>query len=101
MALAHVSRAVQAGLALYGEPALLDGAEAGKVVVQFGVTVDKGDADRADDNYTAPADIAVIAAQYAPRAGQVLEHPEGRFKLVRKVIANGYALHFTIVRLPA
>ena len=100
MALAHVSRAVQAGLALYGEPSLLDGEDVGKVAVQYGVQIDKGNADRADDNYTAPADIAVIAAQHAPRSGQVLEHPEGRFKLVRKVIANGYAFHFTIVRLP-
>ena len=100
MALAHVLRAVQAGLALHGEPSLLDGVDVGKVAVQFGVKIDKGDADRADDNYTAPADIAIILAQHSPRTGQVLEHPDGRFKLVRPVLDNGYARHFTIVKLP-
>lgn len=97
MALGYMARAMQRGLDLHGEASLLDGVNIGKAVLERGVDLVAGIADRADDNFVAQVDVASIAAEHSPRVGQVLAHPDGNFKLSRKVEDNGFVQRFIVV----
>ena len=94
----YVARAMKAGLAREGEPALLAGAACGNVVVQRSVQAEPGMLGRADDNYVARFDLALIDAEFDPRVGQVLVHPDGTFRLDRLVDDNGVVRRFIVVR---
>lgn len=90
---------MQRGLDHLGEASLLDGAAAGKVGLERNVDLVPGITDRADDNFVAQADVASILSTYSPRVGQVLEHPDGTFKLTRKVEDNGVVTRFIVVEI--
>lgn len=97
MALAYMARAMQRGLDLLGEASTLDGADIGKAVLERGVDLLPGIADRADDNFMASVDVISIGVTHTPRVGQVLVHPDGTFKLTRKVEDNGFVRRFIVV----
>lgn len=99
--LAFQARALQAGLDLLGEACLLDGVDCGKVVFERGVVLSKGNADRADDNHPAQADVMTIARVHEPRPGQRVTHPEGVFRLGRRVEDNGHAVSFIVTEVAA
>lgn len=100
MTLGVIARAMQAGLAKLGEPSSLDGVNVGPVNIERGVDVFAGDPGRADDNTIAQADVALMPRTTNARVGQVLVHPDGRFKLTRKLEDNGYSVSFIIVAAP-
>lgn len=97
MTLGFMARAVRAGLAKLGEPATLGGVACGRVAIARNVQVFAGDAGRADDNSMAQGDVASIDTQYMPKVGQTLVHPDGTFKLSRKLDDNGYLKLFIVV----
>ena len=97
MALGYVARAVKAGLAKLGEASSLDGLACGNVVLQRDVVIDAGIGDTALDNPVNRFDMATIDADYDPRVGQLLVHPDGSFRLDRLVEDNRHARRFVIV----
>lgn len=97
MTLGVIARAMQAGLAKLGEPSLLDGVNIGPVNIERGVDVFVGDPGRSDDNSVAQADVATLPRVSGARTGQVLVHPDGTFKLTRKLEDNGYSVMYVIV----
>lgn len=100
MALGYQALAMQRGLDLLGEASTLDGADVGKVAIERDVALAPGIMDRADDNFVATVDVATIGATHAPRVGQVLVHPDGTFKLDRKVEDNRHTVRFIVVETP-
>lgn len=100
MSLGVIARAVAKGLAHLGEASLLNGVEAGKVNIEHNVTLSPGMLGTAEDNHVANASVATILAQYAPKAGQLLQHPDGNFRLDRKVEFTGYVYRFIVVKVP-
>lgn len=95
--LAFVARAMRQGLAKLGEPSLLGGVSCGKVAVSRKARLDPGMLSTADDNYVGRYDTALIDVAYAPKVGNVLDHPDGRFALDRLVHDNGVTRLFIIV----
>ena len=94
-------RAFAKGLAVLGEPSLLDGQPVGNVEVARNVQMFAGLFDQANDNHVVKADIASIAAEYNPRVDQVLTHPtEGRFRLMRLVVDDAIERRFIVVQVP-
>ena len=89
------------GLAREGEPSLLAGVNCGNAVIQRHVNVDKGVMGMSEDNFVASYDMALIDAKYNPRVGQVLEHPDGRWRLDRLFDDNGVTRRFIVVAAPA
>jgi len=100
MALGIFARAAAAGLAKLGEPSLLQGVDCGNVNIERNVELFAGIFDNPDDNAVVRRDVATFLAQYAPRVGQILTHPDGRFRLDRKFDATGYTVKFVVVELP-
>jgi hypothetical protein len=98
MTLAVIARAIQAGLAKFGGASTLDGVAAGNVHIERGVEMFVGDPGRSDDNSISHVDVAVCPVTAV--TGQVLVHPEGRYRLMRLVEDNGYSRHFIIVAAP-
>lgn len=96
MALGYMARAMQRGLDRHGEASLLDGVDIGKAVLERGVDLVPGIADRADDNFVGQVDVASIASAASPHVGQLLVHPDGSFKLTRKVEDNGFVQRFIV-----
>lgn len=94
MALGYQARAMQAGLALLGEASLLDGVDCGKVALERSVVLGKGDLDRAEDNHVAQADVMTLARSLDARVGQRVTHPEGVFRLSRRLADNGTLVRF-------
>lgn len=99
MAKAYVARAMRAGLSKEGEPSLLRGVSCGNVAIQRQVEVEVGSADRAYDNYVGRFDVVLIDVQYAPKVGDLLEHPDGNFTLDRLVRDNGVTAQFIVVKV--
>lgn len=97
--LAYKARALQAGLDLLGEASLLQGVDCGKVVLQRGIMVSVGNAERADDNHMVQADVMRVAAEHNPVVGQRVTHPEGTFRLSRRVGDNGHFVSFVVVEV--
>lgn len=97
MALGFVSRAVARGLAVLGEPSTLNGTPCGKVNIERDLDVNAGRLDNADDASIVRKDVATILSQYNPRVGQTLVHPDGTFKLDRRLDRNGYSERFIVV----
>lgn len=77
MPLGYQARAMQRGLDHLGEPALLRGADAGKVNLSRNVTLDSGIGDTADDNPVVRYDVAMISNAYSPRVGDQLDFVDG------------------------
>lgn len=65
-----------------GEPSTLDGVDCGNVHVARGVNLEM-------DDVVVRRCIATIANEHAPKAGQVLVHPEGTWTLDRLLRDNG------------
>lgn len=65
-----------------GGPSTLDGVDCGNVHVARGVNLEM-------DDVVVRRCIATIANGYAPKAGQVLVHPEGTWTLDRLLRDNG------------
>ena len=101
MTLGIIARAMQAGLSKLGEPSFLDGNDIGHVNIERDVDVFAGDPGRADDNSVAQHDVAVIPRTAGARTGQILVHPDGRFKLSRRLEDNGYTVTYILVEVPA
>lgn len=97
MALGYMARAARAGLAKHGEPSLLRGVDCGRVPLIRQTTEYAGIGDTANDNPMVRYDVAVIDVQFAPVVGDVLEHPDGTFKLDSLLVDNGYTIAFTVV----
>ena len=94
-------RAIQRGLAILGEPSLLDGVPCGNVPVHRGVDVFAGVLDQANDNHVIRADVVAIESAYTPKVGQTLVHPsEGTFKLTRLASDDGFKRRFIVVQTP-
>lgn len=98
MALGFMARASQRVLDKLGEDALLRGAPAGKVNVEREVELNAGMLKTAEDNYVLRYTVATIDAQYLPKVGDMLEHPDGTFRLDRRVEDNGYNQRFIVVK---
>lgn len=93
-------RAIQKGLAVLGEPSLLDGQPCGNVNVARNVQLYAGALDQANDNHVVNADVATIEKQYAPKVGMTLVHPtEGTFLLNRLAGDDGLTRRFVVVQL--
>lgn len=97
MALAYIADAVAAGLSVLGEPSTLNGVPCGNVNIERDLDLNAGRLDNADDASVVRRDVATILAQYSPRVGQTLVHPDGTFKLDRRLDRNGYSERFIIV----
>lgn len=97
MTLGVFARATARVLGRIGEDALLRGAPAGRVNLERNVMLSPGMLGTAEDNHVVSADVATIAATYAPATGDVLAHPDGTFTLDRKIDSNGYAVRFIVV----
>lgn len=97
MALGYIARALAKGLAKLGEPSLLDGLDCGRVNLQRDVDIFAGIGDTANDNPVVRYDTATIDAQFDPRVGQALQHPDGTFRLDRLVQDNRYCRQFIVV----
>lgn len=94
-------RAVQKGLAVLGQPSLLQGTACGNVNIARNVEVYAASLDQANDNHVVRADVASIEVQFTPKVGQVLEHTlHGRFKLTRLVDDDGHKRRFVVVAVP-
>ena len=99
MTLAYQARAMQRGLDHLGEASLLDGVDCGNVALQRSVSIGVGNTDRNDDNHTAQADVMIIARSYGPRVGQTVTHPDGVFRLSRRLKDNGFSLRFIVTEI--
>lgn len=94
-------RAIQKGLAVLGEPSLLDGQPCGNVNVARNVRLYAGTLDQANDNYVVNGDLATIEKQFNPRADMLLVHPtEGTFRLSRLAGDDGVTRRFVVVQVP-
>lgn len=93
----EIGFALRRGLKLKGEPALLRGAPAGHVHIARDVNVFAGIGDVADDNPVVRFAIATFSSEFTPRAGDLLEHPDGDYKLDRLYANNGYTTAFIVV----
>lgn len=97
MTLAHKARAMLKGLAKFGEPSFLAGAECGKVAIERNASMYAGIGDTADDNPMVRYTLATLDRAAAPKRGQLLEHPtEGAFTLDRLMVDNGYTARFVV-----
>jgi len=96
MALVHQQLALRAGLAVMGEPSFLDGVACGKVNVERGVRVSRASAETDYDNHTIIVDVATIDAAFKPKAGKLLRHPEGTFRLDKLLEDNGPTRRYVI-----
>ena len=95
-------RAIQKGLAVLGEPSLLDGQPCGNAAVMRGVQVFAGALDQANDNHVANADVAIIEKRFEPRVGMQLEHStEGLFLLSRLAGDDGVTRRFIVTQVRA
>lgn len=96
------ARVVLAGLARVGQPnSLLRGVSCGSVHVERDADKAPGSFETVYDNHVVRVIVATIAAQYAPRTGDVLEVPnEGRFRLDRLVQDTGVTKRFVVVEAP-
>lgn len=97
MSLGVFARAAERGLAKLGEPSSLDGTPCGNVALERGVQVFAGLLDQANDNTVAQHDVATVLSTFNPKVGGVLVHPDGTFKLDRKLSDNGYSMRFVVV----
>ena len=97
MNLGYQARASTRVLRLYGKDALLRGAPAGKVALLRDVDEAPGRLDDANDNHVATITVAVVSSEASPRVGDLLEHPDGNFRLDRKLEDTGYLRHFVAV----
>lgn len=97
MPLAVLARASKRVLAKYGQDALLRGEPAGKVAVLHDLENAPGRMDDANDNHAVSIRVAIIDSDFAPKVGDTLVHPEGTFRLDRKIEDTGYVRHFTVV----
>lgn len=94
-------RAFAKGLAVLGEPCLLDGVPVGNAEIARNVQMFAGLLDQANDNHIVRADVASIAAEFNPRVDQVLQHPtHGRFQLTRLIVDDAIERRFIAVKLP-
>jgi hypothetical protein len=94
-------RAVQKGLAVLGQPCLLQGTPCGSVNIARNVQVYAAALDQANDNHVVRADVASIGVEFSPKVGQILEHSlHGRFKLTRLADDDGHKRKFIVVALP-
>lgn len=95
-------QAIRKGLAVLGEPSLLDGQPCGNVPIMRGTQLFAGLLDQANDNSVARADVAVIEKQYAPKVNMLLVHPtEGTFRLSRLAGDDGFTRRFVVTQVPA
>jgi hypothetical protein len=93
-------RAIQKGLAVLGEPSLLDGQPCGNVNVARNVQLYAGALDQANDNHVVNADVATIEKRFNPRVNAVLKHAtEGTFLLNRLAGDDGLTRRFVVVQL--
>lgn len=99
MALGYKARAMQRGLDHHGEASTLQGLDVGKVALARHVQLAPGLADRAEDNHVAYADVATIARVHEPRVGQTLVHPDGTFRLSRRLGDNGFNVRFVVTEI--
>lgn len=94
-------RAFDKGLAILGEPSLLDGVPCGHAEVRRDVQMFAGLFDQANDNHVVRADTASIKAVHNPRVDQVLTHPsQGRYRLTRLLVDDGVERRFIAVKVP-
>lgn len=99
MALGIFARATTRALRRLGEGALLRGVDAGLVNVERGVDLSPGNPDRSDDNHVVRYTVVSIEAQYDPRVGDEVVHPDGTFLLDRLVTDNGSLRRFVATQL--
>lgn len=97
MSLGFMARASKRVLVKYGQDALLRGAPAGKVAVIRDLELAPGRLDDANDNHAASILVGVIDSVHSPKVGDLLSHPEGDFRLDRKIEDTGYVRHFILV----
>ncbi len=91
--------AFKRGLAVLGEPSLLEGQPVGNVEVARDVQMFAGLLDQANDNAIVREDVASIEAVHNPKVDQILEHPtEGRFRLTRLLVDDGIERRFVVVQ---
>ncbi len=95
-ALGFQARASQRVLAKHGQDSLLRGESAGKVAITRYVDEFPGLGDTALDNPIVNERVAAIDSAYAPRVGDALVHPDGEFRLERRLMNNGFIERFLI-----
>lgn len=94
-------RAIQKGLAVLGEPSLLDGQPCGNVNVARNARLYAGALDQANDNYVVNADVVTIEKRFNPRVDMLVRHPtEGTFLLSRLAGDDGVTRRFIAVQIP-
>lgn len=94
-------RASKRVLGRLGEDALLRGAPCGKVNIEHGVQFEGFDGERAASrgDVTMQRDVATIHKDYNPRIGDVLQHPDGVFRLDALVEDDGQTRRFVVAPL--
>lgn len=97
MNLGFQARASTRVLRLFGKDAQLRGAPAGKVALLRDLDEAPGRLDDANDNHAASITVAVIDSSFNPKVGDLLVHPDGTFRLDRKIEDTGYVRHFIVI----
>lgn len=94
-------RATKRVLSRVGEDALLRGVPCGKVNIEHGVQFDGYDGDRAASrgDVTLQRDVATILNEFSPRIGDVLEHPDGSYRLDGLLEDNGTSRRYVVVAI--
>lgn len=106
MSLGYQARAMNRGLSILGEPALLRGVDAGRVNLARSVVLDAGVGDTAEDNPVVRYDIARISNAYSPRVGDQLDFvdefgaliPGESYILDRLIADNRHTSRYIVVR---
>lgn len=92
--LAVFQRMTKSALAVLGEDAFLRDSEPCRVNIEHGVQVTGP-----DDLTVLERSVATIPIEADPKVGDVLTHPEGRFKLDVETANNGASKRFIVLPL--
>jgi hypothetical protein len=94
------ARAADALLDKLGKPSTLRGVSCGNANVQYDLTLDPAVSAYSEDNPVVRFTVASIRSTYTPRPGDTLVHPDGSFKLDRRIRDNGRIARFIAIKLP-
>jgi hypothetical protein len=99
VALGVFARASQRVLAKIGEDSSLAGVPIGPVNIQYNLALDALVPGLTDDAAVVRHDVATLPASARPSVGLYLQHPDGEFRLDRKLDDNGYNVRFVVLKV--
>lgn len=95
-------RATKRVLGRLGEDSLLRGEPAGKVNIEHGVQFEGYDGERATarGDVVGQLDVATILNIYNPKIGDLLQHPDGNYRLDLLIEDNGQSRRYIVMPNP-